>query len=111
LSFGKRNTHADRIVVGGGTIGMGFGAAPASAGVRAAPMSAAPMPAAPAASAAAMGDQLNGSPVDAAWLVLEAANDLGDEPTVEACRRIIDASLNGKQPPQADLNLVTDYFR
>jgi hypothetical protein len=49
--------------------------------------------------------------VDVAWLVLEAANDLGDEPTVEACRRIIDASLNGKPAPQADLILVTDYFR
>jgi hypothetical protein len=102
VSFGKRNTNADRVAVGGATIGMGFGSAAASAGVRAAPMPAAP---------AAMGDQLDKSPVDAAWLVLEAANDLGDEPTIEACRRIIDASLNGKQPPQADLILVTDYFR
>ena len=33
--------------------------------------------------------------LDAAWLVLEAANDLGDNPTVEACRRVIDANLNG----------------
>jgi hypothetical protein len=106
VSFGKRNTNADRVAVGGATIGMGFGTAAPSASVRAAPM-----PAAPAASAASMGDQLDKSPVDAAWLVLEAANDLGDEPAVEACRRIIDASLNGKQPPQADLNLVTDYFR
>ena len=105
MSFGKRSTNADRVAVGGATIGMGFGIAAASASVRAAPM-----PAAPAASAA-MGDQLDKSPVDAAWLVLEAANDLGDEPTIEACRRIIDASLNGKQPPQADLTLVTDYFR
>ena len=107
MSFGKRSTNADRVAVGGATIGTGFGtaAATANAGVRAAPM-----PAAPAASAA-MGDQLDKSPVDAAWLVLEAANDLGDEPAVEACRRIIDASLNGKQPPQADLTLVTDYFR
>jgi len=102
VSFGKRNLHADR-VVGSATIATGLGTAAASAGVRAASM--------PAAPATAMGDQLDRSPVDAAWLVLEAANDLGDEPTVEACRRIIDASLNGKQPPQADLNLVTDYFR
>jgi hypothetical protein len=63
-----------------------------------------------AAAAAAAGEQ-SGSPIDVAWLVLEAANDLGDEPTVEACRRIIDASLNGKPAPQADLTLVTDYFR
>ncbi len=33
--------------------------------------------------------------LDAAWNVLEAANDLGDDVTVEACRRVIDASLNG----------------
>jgi hypothetical protein len=29
---------------------------------------------------------------DAAWIVLEAANDLGDHATVEACRRVIDAN-------------------
>ncbi len=33
--------------------------------------------------------------VDAAWLVLEAANDLGDHTAIEACRRVIDAELNG----------------
>jgi hypothetical protein len=51
------------------------------------------------------------SPVDTAWLVLEAANDLGDEATVEACRRVIDASLSGAVAPQSDLSLVLDYFR
>ena len=51
------------------------------------------------------------SPVDTAWLVLEAANDLGDEATVEACRRVIDASLSGAVAPQSDLHLVMDYFR
>ena len=50
-------------------------------------------------------------PLDAAWLVLEAANDLGDEVTVEACRRVIDASLNGTPASQSDLHIVTDYFR
>jgi hypothetical protein len=51
------------------------------------------------------------SAVDAAWLVLEAANDLGDEATLAACRRIIDASLNGAAPAPDDLHLVQDYFR
>ena len=51
------------------------------------------------------------SSVDTAWLVLEAANDLGDEVAVEACRRIIDADLNGARASQSDLQLVTDYFR
>ena len=27
-------------------------------------------------------------PMDAAWIVLEAANDLRDDATVEACRRV-----------------------
>ena len=49
--------------------------------------------------------------VDMAWLVLEAANDLGDHAAVEACRRVIDANLNGKLAPQSDVHLVVDYFR
>jgi hypothetical protein len=49
--------------------------------------------------------------LDAAWNVLEAANDLGDDVTVEACRRVIDASLNGTAPSQADLHIVIHYFR
>jgi hypothetical protein len=49
--------------------------------------------------------------VDAAWLVLEAANDLGDHTAVEACRRVIDAELNGTVAGRADLDLVLDYFR
>ena len=49
--------------------------------------------------------------VDMAWLVLEAANDLGDHAAVEACRRVIDANLNGKPAPESDVYLVVDYFR
>lgn len=49
--------------------------------------------------------------VDAAWLVLEAANELGDEDAVAACRRVIDAGLNGAKPLPRDLDLVGDYFR
>jgi len=55
--------------------------------------------------------QLDRSPSDMAWLVLEAANDIGDEATVEACRRVIDADLKGMQAAQADLQVVVHYFR
>jgi hypothetical protein len=48
---------------------------------------------------------------DAAWIVLEAANDLGDQSTVEACRRVIDANLNGTSAAEADLHIVFNYFR
>jgi hypothetical protein len=48
---------------------------------------------------------------DAAWMVLEAANDLGDDVTVNACRRFIDANLNGIQPLPSDLNVILNYFR
>jgi len=51
-----------------------------------------------------------GASADAAWLVLEAANDLGDEVAIAACRRVIDASLNGASAAQADLNLIQHYF-
>jgi hypothetical protein len=51
------------------------------------------------------------SALDAVWLVLEAANDLGDDAAVAACRRVIDAALNGRLAAQADLNLVQDYFK
>jgi hypothetical protein len=48
---------------------------------------------------------------DVAWMVLEAANDLGDDTTIEACRRVIDASLSGTPASQSDLHVVSDYFR
>jgi len=50
-------------------------------------------------------------PVDAAWIVLEAANDVGDDATVEVCRRVIDASLNGTIASPQDLHIVSEYFR
>jgi hypothetical protein len=50
-------------------------------------------------------------PLDAAWIVLEAANDLGDAATVEVCRRVIDAGLNGKPAAAYDLYVVGEYFR
>lgn len=49
--------------------------------------------------------------VDAAWLVLEAANDLGDHSAIEACRRVIDAELNGTLAGSSDIDLVLGYFR
>jgi hypothetical protein len=62
-----------------------------------------------AATAADEPSQTN--PSDAAWIVLEAANDLGDSVTVEVCRRFIDANLNGIQPSPSDLNVILNYFR
>ncbi|AWM02876.1 hypothetical protein [Bradyrhizobium amphicarpaeae] len=49
--------------------------------------------------------------VDAAWLVLEAANDLGDHAAIDACRRVIDAELNGAVAGSSDIDLVLGYFR
>jgi hypothetical protein len=49
--------------------------------------------------------------VDAAWLVLEAANDLGDHAAIAACRRVIDAELNGTVAASPDIDLVLGYFR
>lgn len=49
--------------------------------------------------------------VDAAWLVLEAANDLGDQAAIAACRRVIDAELNGTVASNSDVDLVLGYFR
>jgi hypothetical protein len=49
--------------------------------------------------------------VDAAWAVLEAAIDFGDGTTIEACRRVIDASLNGAAIDDADVLIVDNYFK
>jgi hypothetical protein len=49
--------------------------------------------------------------LDAAWLVLDAANDLDDEPTVAACRRVIDAGLDGTPASPFDLHIILNYFR
>lgn len=50
------------------------------------------------------------APMDTVWSILEAANELGDTHTVEACRRIIDANLRGEAPGQADLIAVAAFF-
>jgi hypothetical protein len=67
--------------------------------------------AAPEHSGAVSDEAKSDKSLDAAWNVLEAANDLGDHVAVEACRRVIDASLNGTAPSEADLQVVTHYFR
>ena len=51
------------------------------------------------------------TPLDPVWIVLEAANDLGDDATVEICRRVIDANLNGRPVGPSDLHIILDYFR
>jgi len=51
------------------------------------------------------------NPSDTAWIVLEAANDLGDDATVETCRRVIDANLKGKPALPSDLHVIFDYFK
>ena len=50
------------------------------------------------------------APLDTAWVVLEAANDLGDHVTVEICRRVIDANLNGRPASLSDMSIILDYF-
>jgi hypothetical protein len=50
-------------------------------------------------------------PLDAAWIVLEAANDLGDNVTVGICRRVIDANLSGTPASPSDLHVILNYFR
>jgi hypothetical protein len=54
-------------------------------------------------------DQEN-PPGDAAWTVLDAANDLGDTATVDACRRVIDANLRGDIPATSDMAVVAAFF-
>ena len=48
--------------------------------------------------------------LDTAWTILEAANDLGDLATVEACRRVIDTTFRGGAPVQSDISMIHDFF-
>jgi hypothetical protein len=53
----------------------------------------------------------SGKPLmDTAWTILEAANDLGDSAAVEACRRVIDATLRGGAPARSDINTIFEFF-
>ena len=50
------------------------------------------------------------SPADTVWTVLDAANDLGDTITVDACRRVIDATLRRHEASASDLAVVAAFF-
>ena len=47
---------------------------------------------------------------ESAWTVLDAANDLGDSMTVDACRRVIDADLRGETPARSDVAVLSAFF-
>jgi hypothetical protein len=47
---------------------------------------------------------------ETAWTVLDAANDLGDTITVDACRRVIDADLRGEVPARSDIAVLSAFF-
>ena len=47
---------------------------------------------------------------ETAWTVLDAANDLGDTITVDACRRVIDADLRGETPAGSDIAVLSAFF-
>ena len=47
---------------------------------------------------------------ETAWTVLDAANDLGDSITVDACRRVIDADLRGEAPARSDVAVLSAFF-
>jgi hypothetical protein len=51
-----------------------------------------------------------GASGETAWAVLEAANELGDTITVDACRRVIDANLRGDAPATSDMAVVVAFF-
>ena len=47
---------------------------------------------------------------ETAWTVLDAANDLGDTFTIDACRRVIDADLRGETPDRSDIAVLSAFF-
>lgn len=47
---------------------------------------------------------------ETAWTVLDAANDLGDTMTIDACRRVIDADLRGEVPARSDIAVLSAFF-
>jgi hypothetical protein len=48
--------------------------------------------------------------VETAWTVLEAANDLGDDLTIEACQHVIDDDSGGDLPAQSDMNTIFSFL-
>ena len=47
---------------------------------------------------------------ETAWTVLDAAVDLGDSMTVDACRRVIDADLRGEAPARSKVAVLSALF-
>jgi hypothetical protein len=59
---------------------------------------------------ALLGQDLERPSGETAWAVLDAANDLGDSMTVDACRRVIDADLRGEAPARSDIAVLSAFF-
>ena len=56
------------------------------------------------------GHDQDSSSGETAWTVLDAANDLGDTVTIDACRRVIDADLRGETPARSDIAVLSAFF-
>jgi fructose 1,6-bisphosphatase len=48
--------------------------------------------------------------VETAWVVLEAAADVDDEYTIEACQRVIDDDFSGNLPGQWDMGIIFSFL-
>jgi hypothetical protein len=48
--------------------------------------------------------------VETAWMVLEAAKNLGDEATMEACLGVIDDVSDGELPSQSAMNMIFGFL-
>ena len=59
---------------------------------------------------ALLGQDLERPSGETAWTVLDAANDLGDSITIDACRRVIDADLRGEAPARSDMAVLSAFF-
>jgi hypothetical protein len=54
---------------------------------------------------------VTGNPwVETAWMALEAASDLDDQVTIDACLRVIDDDGDGNLPWQSDMNIVFGFM-
>jgi hypothetical protein len=53
----------------------------------------------------------DGGALDTARTVLEAATDFKDEATAAVCRRVIEATMNGREPALSDLRIINNYFQ
>jgi hypothetical protein len=48
--------------------------------------------------------------VETAWVVLEAAADVGDKFTIDACQRVIDDDFGGNLPGQWDMGIIFSFL-